>query len=129
MRHREYVMYYRGPGFLPFVCFWSLPLLPPLSRQQVVSLSQSLWGEGAKSYYWRESLVLYNPMTSVLSAWSQINNQRAHIRNIWRISKESRNDIHYSITRNKVVISRNPDFTRVSHIPDGTKRHRTKLCI
>ncbi|MFN9907674.1 MAG: hypothetical protein ACK56F_16370, partial [bacterium] len=49
------------------------------------SLSQSLWGEGAKSYYWLlyAGLVLYNPMTTVLSAWSQSNNQRARISEIY----------------------------------------------
>jgi len=56
-------MIFRGPGFLAIVSFGSFP--PPLSPQQVVSLSQSSWvslveltdgrqgvggGEGAKSY-------------------------------------------------------------------------------
>jgi hypothetical protein len=61
---REYLMIYKGAGFLAFVVFGSSPIL--LSRQQVVSLSQSScaspveltdgrrgggggWG-GAKSY-------------------------------------------------------------------------------
>ncbi len=82
--NREYLMYNRGQCFLAFVCFILVPSPAslPLSRQQVVSLSQALWAEGAKSYYWRESLVLYNPMTTVLTSWSQSNNQRARISEI-----------------------------------------------
>ncbi len=37
---REYWLIYRGPGFLAVVCFGSSP--PPLSCQQLVSLSQSI---------------------------------------------------------------------------------------
>jgi hypothetical protein len=55
-------MVYRGPGFLSRRMIWLLPHPSPLSRQQVVSLSQSSCvspiqltdgregGEGAKSY-------------------------------------------------------------------------------
>jgi hypothetical protein len=40
--NREYLMYYKGPGFLYVVLFGSLPLPSLLSRQQIVSLAQSL---------------------------------------------------------------------------------------
>jgi hypothetical protein len=58
-------MIHRGPGFLEVVGFGSSPTISPLSRQHVVSLSQSSWlspveltdgrageggGRGAKSY-------------------------------------------------------------------------------
>jgi hypothetical protein len=69
-------MKYREPGFLTVALFGSSP---PPSRQQVVSLSRSFcvspveltkggWGAGgAKPYDGGESLVIYNPLTTVLS--------------------------------------------------------------
>ncbi len=73
-------MFYRGPSFLTVVLFGSLPHpFPPLSRQQVVSLSQSSFvspveltdgrgdGRGARSYERQDSLALYKSMDSLLT--------------------------------------------------------------
>jgi hypothetical protein len=57
---RKYLMYYRGPGFVPVASFSSFPFPCPLSCQHVVSLSQpscvspvkftDVGGGGGKTY-------------------------------------------------------------------------------
>ncbi len=79
-RSREYLMYYRVPGFLAVYDLAPPPTLPlPLSLQQIVfllslpvcrpsSLRTEVEGErvGKQIMRWRESLVLYNPLVTTL---------------------------------------------------------------
>ncbi len=76
---REYWMIYRGPGFIDFVYFGSLPTPCPLSRKQVISLSQSFCvppieltngrGGGAKSCDGEKACSSFVYNHSTLSAW------------------------------------------------------------
>jgi hypothetical protein len=98
--NREYLLSYRGTGFLAVVWFSSFLLPPPpLSRQQVVSLSQSSCvspvelthrGGGEESNpRTARKLVLYNPLTILwdilweVGGWPLVSKQHLYGVSTW----------------------------------------------
>ncbi len=111
-RVREYWMIERGPGSLAIIWFGSSPTpFPPLSRQQVVFLSQSSCvspGEGRMGWVKseiirpRESLVLYrsfNTLCKVQNCASSLDSDvvqvllRARVKVEVKVSKEKAADL------------------------------------
>ncbi len=106
---------YRGPGYLVVVSFGSSPTPSPLSRQQLVSLSQSycvspLEFNSARSRIIRprESLALYESFHTLRDKWkislmSGLIPRIPELKKVWRFSRKCTNFPNFPAALHKTM--------------------------